>query len=109
MLEPRLRQKTRLAIRDPEFTRLLNRQFFFEKMRLALNKKGPHSLLYLDLDRLKQINRRFGRQEGGLGLLTAYSKALSKAVGRKGAAGHIGGTNLLSALERRRHSVKIKH
>ncbi len=98
LIDQRSRQKNRLAMHDPEFTRLLNRQFFFEKMRQALNKKGQHSLVYLDMDKLKQVNKRFGRQAGGLGLLTAYSNALARAVGRKGFAGHIGGDEFVIYL-----------
>jgi diguanylate cyclase (GGDEF)-like protein len=99
LISRRLHQLGRIAMLDPEFKAVLNRQFFFERMKQRLRGKGPHSLVYLDMDHLKKINQRFGRKNGGFELLSAYSRALAKiAEQTHGFAGHIGGDEFILYL-----------
>ena len=99
-------QKNWLLSHDPEFPSLFNRLFFFKKMAAELQKKGQHSLVYLDMDYLKRVNTRFGRQAGGHGLLTAYAKSISKTVSKKGFAGHIGGDEFVIYLPMKAEAAK---
>ncbi|MCX6799267.1 MAG: GGDEF domain-containing protein, partial [Candidatus Diapherotrites archaeon] len=98
LIEPRLRNVEWVMRRDPEFHSLLDRSFFFENLNQALKRKGPHSLVYIDMDHLKKINNRFGRKEGGFAVLSAHANALSQAVAKFGFAGHIGGDEFLLYL-----------
>jgi diguanylate cyclase (GGDEF)-like protein len=100
VIDYREMQKTDFVTHDAEFPKLLNRTFFFDRVQLSLANKGQHTLVYLDMDKLKQLNNLLGRKEGGMNLLQAYEKALSKTVKRKkGAlAGHIGGDEFVVYL-----------
>lgn len=107
LIAPRQKQLHRIAVRDAEFPRLLNRTFFFSEMQRRVVRKGEHSLVYLDMDHLTRMNNAFGRPDGGLRLLTAYSRALANSVGARGfvgyrgkkrIAGHIGGDEFLLYL-----------
>ena len=107
LISRRLHQIGRIAMLDPEFNAVLNRQFFFERMGTQLLGKGPHSFVYIDMDHLKKINRRFGRKEGGFGLLAAYSQALARAAERAhGFAGHIGGDEFVLYLPFSAHTAR---
>ncbi len=98
LIEPRLRKVQWVMRRDPEFHNLLDKSFFFENLNQALKRKGPHSLVYIDMDHLKKINSRFGRTLGGFPVLSAQANALSRAVSKQGLAGHIGGDEFLLYL-----------
>jgi len=109
LLEKRTRQLNRLARQDPEFPRVLNRLFFYEKLNKTSRGKGPHSLIYIDMDRLKNVNKAFGNQQGGLGLLRAYARAFKESVSKRnvskyleksseGFVGHIGGDEFVLYL-----------
>ena len=83
VIDYREMQKTDFVTHDAEFPKLLNRTFFFDKVRRNISANGEHSLVYLDMDKLKRLNNLLGRKEGGMSLLQAYEKALSKTVKRK--------------------------
>jgi diguanylate cyclase (GGDEF)-like protein/PAS domain S-box-containing protein len=66
----RLRETLReQAIRDP-LTRLFNRRFleesFARELQLALRKKQPITVLFLDLDHFKKFNDIFGHDAGDM-------------------------------------------
>jgi len=63
LIEPRLEKVKWVMRRDPEFHSLLDRTFFFERLREVLSHRGPHSLVYIDMDHLKKINSGFGRRK----------------------------------------------
>jgi len=109
LIEPRLEKVKWVMRRDPEFHSLLDRTFFFERLREVLSHRGPHSLVYIDMDHLKKINSGFGRKKGGFAVLDAFANALSMAVAeganvrskasvKLGFAGHIGGDEFLLYL-----------
>lgn len=100
--ENRLRQ---LVMLDG-LTGLLNRPGFESRLENALlDSRKRHTsiaLMYLDLDRLKQINDTFGHHIGDL-LLKAFAGRLSQAVRSTDAIGRLGGdefTVLMENLER---------
>lgn len=78
-------QLEREATHD-SLTGLPNRRFFYEALKLALGRleRGTHSciVLYLDLDRFKEVNDRFGHEAGDR-LLVEFAKRL-QALTRKG-------------------------
>ena len=94
-----LLQEAKLTSRDKEFPHLLNREFFFSKLKKSTQSEGYHSLAYIDIDDLKKVNTLFGRKEGGLGFLTAFANSLAKVVPKaRGFAGHIGGDEFLAYI-----------
>lgn len=104
LMEYYLRQDARLSAKDIDFPLLLNRQAFIRRLKLTLNKTKQseetfHSLIFFDIDSLKDINTRFGRIEGGHAFLITFSKALAKVIPKsKGFAGHIYGDEFLAYL-----------
>jgi diguanylate cyclase (GGDEF)-like protein len=82
-----------LAYYDP-LTGLANRQFFFEQgaRMLALARRRGHaiSLLYLDLDRFKQVNDLLGH-EAGDELLRRVAEGLRRSLRDTDIAARIGG------------------
>jgi len=66
-LEAKNRELERLAITDP-LTGLYNRRHFLERLRecfaLAERYHTPCSLVMFDLDHFKQVNDRFGHEDG---------------------------------------------
>ncbi len=85
---------------DP-LTDLPNRELFNDRLqaalRLAERNKTPLSLLYLDLDRFKEINDTLGHPVGDL-LLQEAARRLSKCVRRSDTVGRIGGDEFLVLL-----------
>lgn len=75
-------------------TGLPNRAYFYERfyevLRLAKRSGACVALLYLDLDRFKEINDRFGHQAGDVVLRQAAGRLLS-CVRYKDIAARIGG------------------
>jgi diguanylate cyclase (GGDEF)-like protein len=82
-----------LATTD-ELTRVPNRRGFFMLAQQALNlckRLGkPASLLYLDMNRFKQINDRFGHAEGDAALRT-FARVLKGTFRDSDVVGRLGG------------------
>ncbi|MEI7960854.1 MAG: diguanylate cyclase [archaeon] len=104
LMEYYLRQEARLTSKDRDFPLLLNRDSFIKRLKITLNKnlsKGDsfHSLVFFDIDSLKDINTKYGRIEGGHAFLITFSKALAKVIPKsKGFAGHVYGDEFLAYL-----------
>jgi len=49
LLDLRRKRLQEFATHDPEFPRLLNRMFFFDRLAKKLRAKGAHSLIYIDV------------------------------------------------------------
>ena len=77
-----------------ELTGILNRRGFFrsaEKQLADMTRDGSrYVLLYADLNYLKQVNDRFGHDDGDFAI-TSCANVLEKALGGDGIAGRIGG------------------
>ena len=81
------------AAHDP-LTGLPNRRFFYEALRFALARleRGSYSciLLYLDLDRFKEVNDLFGHEAGDR-VLVEFSKRLQALIRKGDIVSRIGG------------------
>lgn len=68
-------QLAELALRDP-LTGVHNRRYLIDQLELAAAGVGRDSLLFLDLDRFKEVNDTYGHEIGDL-VLTAIAQRLS--------------------------------
>ena len=88
-LEARRRVARDLAARDP-LTGLANRRGFNEALESGFVSGGPMSLLYLDLDRFKQVNDRYGHAIGDE-LLNCVAQRLLHIAGPDDCVARLGG------------------
>lgn len=84
-----------------ELTGILNRRGFFAKAGKLLGQKESDgkrvAAVYADLNYLKQINDRFGHEEGDFSLKNCAA-ALEAALGSRGVVGRIGGDEFAGIL-----------
>ncbi len=77
-----------------ELTGILNRRGFFNATEKVLDTMTANDcryvLLYADLNYLKQINDRFGHDDGDFAI-TSCARVLEKTLGEDGIVGRIGG------------------
>ena len=88
-LEVRRRVARELATRDP-LTALANRRGFNEALEEGFASGAPMSLLYLDLDRFKQVNDRYGHAVGDE-LLNCVAQRLVHIAGPDDCVARLGG------------------
>jgi diguanylate cyclase (GGDEF)-like protein len=88
-LEQRRRAARDLATRDV-LTGLINRRGFSETLDTAFATCVPMSLLYLDLDRFKQVNDRYGHATGDE-LLKCVAQRLTHLAGPDDCVARLGG------------------
>lgn len=116
-LRPRLdaeRRMRELANTDA-LTGLLNRRAFFEKLPARLTRLAARNetaaLLFLDLDRFKQINDQLGHSRGDV-VLQAVGHTLKAMIGEDDLAGRFGGDEfvlLLSSVGRDAAPLRARH
>ena len=101
-----------VALTD-SLTKLGNRQYFLERMCELLNNgeetKYEHAILFLDLDRFKQINDTLGHAVGDE-LLKEFARRLRKPLKNKDFIARIGGDEfvvVLTGLKHPREAAKI--
>jgi diguanylate cyclase (GGDEF)-like protein len=89
-----------IARHDP-LTDLPNRELFHERLdtalRLSERNQTPLSLLYLDLDRFKEVNDTLGHPIGDL-LLQEAARRLKQCVRESDTVGRVGGDEFLVLL-----------
>ncbi|MDH4574386.1 bifunctional diguanylate cyclase/phosphodiesterase [Salinicola acroporae] len=85
-----------LASRD-SLTELYNRRFFEEALSRAVTPSSFGAVLYLDLDRFKEVNETSGHQSGDQ-LLRSVAAALSE-LGRGNVVARLGGDEFAILLE----------
>lgn len=89
-----------IARHDP-LTDLPNRELFHDRLQTSLNwaeRNGtPLALLYLDLDRFKQVNDTLGHPVGDL-LLQEVAQRLRQCVRESDTVGRVGGDEFLVLL-----------
>ena len=78
-----------MAYRDP-LTGLGNRKAFAEQLRQAMEKHRSLALLFLDLDRFKEVNDRFGHDVGD-DLLRQIAERLRNALRQPDRVYRLGG------------------
>ncbi len=85
-----------------QLTSLLNRELFQDRMQSALARAGREqgilALLYVDLDKLKQVNDSFGHLVGDE-LLQQAAKRLRQAIRHTDTAARFGGDEFVILLE----------
>ena len=88
-----------LSLRD-ELTKLYNRRGFYllaeQALRLAQRSDAPFSVLFVDLDNLKQINDTLGHEVGSI-FLCEVSELLRSFVRRTDVVGRVGGDEFVIA------------
>ncbi|TQN44115.1 PAS domain S-box-containing protein/diguanylate cyclase (GGDEF)-like protein [Blastococcus colisei] len=98
----------REALHDP-LTGLANRTLFFERLEHALTRlerhPGPVAVMYLDVDRFKQINDRFGHGAGDQ-VLCALGARLTDALRPEDTVARFGGDEIAILCE---HVVDAAH
>jgi diguanylate cyclase (GGDEF)-like protein len=90
-----------LALYD-QLTRLPNRKLFYDRMELALaraqREQRQLSLLYLDLDKFKEVNDTFGHGAGDL-LLEKVARRLEQCIRACDTVARLGGDEFVIILE----------
>jgi diguanylate cyclase (GGDEF)-like protein len=91
-----------LALHDP-LTKLSNRSLFNDRVNHALNKCRRHkhkkiALLFLDLDKFKQVNDTYGHHIGDL-LLIEVATLLKKCIRETDTLSRLGGDEFAILLE----------
>ncbi|WP_213995075.1 GGDEF domain-containing protein [Arsukibacterium sp.] len=85
-----------------QLTALPNRELFQDRMHSALARAGREqatlALLYLDLDKFKQVNDRFGHNVGDA-LLQQTAQRLQQAIRQTDTAARFGGDEFVILLE----------
>lgn len=91
----------RLALYD-QLTQLPNRKLFHDRMELALaraqREQGQLALLYLDMDKFKEVNDTFGHSAGDL-LLEKIARRLEQCVRACDTVARFGGDEFVVILE----------
>lgn len=99
-----------MAYRDP-LTGLGNRKAFIERLRLLLEQSrqqcSPLALLYLDLDRFKQVNDNFGHDVGDA-LLQNIAERLRAAMRQPDRVYRLGGDEFTLILPETSHEQALK-
>ncbi|WNV75212.1 sensor domain-containing diguanylate cyclase [Geodermatophilus sp. DSM 44513] len=98
----------REVLHDP-LTGLANRTLFFERLQHALTRlerhPGPVAVMYLDVDRFKQINDRLGHEVGDQ-VLCAFGGRLTDALRPEDTVARLGGDEIAVLCE---HVVDAAH
>jgi diguanylate cyclase (GGDEF)-like protein len=109
-----------LSLRD-ELTTLYNRRGFYalaeQLLHHAHRSRTPFSVLFIDLDELKQINDSFGHETGSV-LLAEFADLLKRSFRKSDVIGRVGGdefvvagqsteTSILFAIERLKQALAV--
>ncbi|WP_110667335.1 EAL domain-containing protein [Salinicola halophilus] len=87
-----------LAHRDP-LTELYNRRYFEETLAAAVVEGAHGAMLYLDLDRFREVNELGGHQAGDQ-LLMRVAEVFRRQLGHVGTVARLGGDEFAVLMER---------
>lgn len=97
-----LEVKLRYMAQYDQLTALPNRGFLYDRLKVALaaarQGQGELSLLYLDLDKFKQVNDTLGHAVGDL-LLQEVATRLKQCVGESDSLARVGGDEFVILLQ----------
>lgn len=97
-----LHARLQYMARYDQLTHLPNRGFLQERLKAALGRarreQGRLALLYVDLDKFKQVNDNFGHAVGDL-LLQEVARRLQQCVRETDTVARIGGDEFVILLE----------
>ena len=109
----RIEEAVQSAAQSDPLTGLANRALLSDRLRLALARTRRHgtpvALLYLDIDRFKDINDRFGHAAGD-SVLQDFAARLRSSVRATDTVARFGGDEfvvLLEDVKERGHAVRI--
>jgi diguanylate cyclase (GGDEF)-like protein len=113
VLEAKVNEKTKhlkyLASHD-SLTQLPNREFMIKLLQRQINiaKNNPYSIyvLFLDLDRFKEVNDTYGHAVGDQ-LLQKIAKRFTKIIDKKSVVGRVGGDEFV-AIVRGKTEVELQ-
>lgn len=88
----------KLALYDP-LTQLPNRSYFYQRATQALTRNSDIGVVYIDLNRFKEINDRYGHAIGDK-VLYAAAQRLLNTVRSHDTVARIGGDEFVIMLER---------
>jgi diguanylate cyclase (GGDEF)-like protein/PAS domain S-box-containing protein len=98
----RLHERLNHASHYDQLTDLPNRRLFYDRLETALARvrrgRGCMSLLYLDLDKFKEVNDAFGHAAGDA-LLQEMARRLKRCVRDSDTVARIGGDEFVVLLE----------
>ena len=87
-----------MATRDP-LTGLHNQTLLLETIAVTIQRSRVHknrfSMIFIDLDRFKNVNDSLGHSLGDK-FLAIIARVLKRVIGDKGTVARLGDTNLLS-------------
>ncbi|SDN86426.1 sensor domain-containing diguanylate cyclase [Alkalicoccus daliensis] len=86
----------RLAYID-QMTGLSNRRHFTDEVEAWLAEGAELSIFFLDIDRFKEVNDKYGHEAGDI-LLTEVAERLKRAAGKEAVIGRWGGDEFVISL-----------
>ncbi len=99
LLQERERATARLAelATQDAVTRLVNRDAILQQLESAITAGGRPCVLFIDLDRFKEVNDAMGHFSGDV-VLRQVSKRLKSALGTQGLVGRWGGDEFVAVV-----------
>lgn len=89
-----------LAYHD-ELTGLPNRRYLRKHVELAIRNNEKFALMYIDVDKFKEINDRFGHEVGDQ-VIVAFANRVDESLSEDDLLGRLGGDEFIIYIDKRR-------